>query len=362
MTTAPRKLPQSVPRVTDRESDIMSDPVLIEVLRGTRVESRHRGAVAVVDAGGAHVLMLGDVARPVFPRSAVKALQALVLVESGAADRYGFGEEELALACASHGGEPGHVATAERMLERCDLDPRALACGAHWPSHQPSAQALMRAGTNPTALHNNCSGKHAGFLAVACAMGVDHRGYTDPEHPVQRDVRAVIETLAGVRLEPDAAAIDGCSVPTWAVPLERLALAFARLGTGQGLGPERASAAARLRSACAAKPWHVAGSGKLVTEVMERLGVRAFLKNGAEGVMCAALPEAGLRIAIKCEDGASRASDAVAAALIASLLRLEPEDRAVLEALAHPVLHNWNGISVGALRPTVALTAGPAGK
>src|SRR5256885_12804742 len=134
----------------------MRNPVLVEVVRAALVESRHRGAVAVVDADGAAVLALGDVARPVYPRSAVKPLQALPLLESGAADRYGFGDQELALACASHGGEPAHVEVASRMLARVGLDAAALECGAHWPSHQPPAQALARSGGAPSALHHNC--------------------------------------------------------------------------------------------------------------------------------------------------------------------------------------------------------------
>src|SRR5882757_9205670 len=146
----------------------MSNPVLVEVLRGPLVESRHRGAVCVMDADGATVLSLGDVATPVYPRSAVKPIQALPLVESGAAERYGFGDEELALACASHGGEPAHVAVASRMLARAGRDGTALECGVHWPSHQDSGRALARAGAAPSALHNNCSGKHAAFVCVAC--------------------------------------------------------------------------------------------------------------------------------------------------------------------------------------------------
>src|ERR1700760_2217930 len=142
----------------------MRNPVLVEVTRGDRVESRHRGMVVVVDADGAIVFARGDVAQPVYPRSAVKAIQALPLIESGAADRFGFGDEELALACASHGGEPGHVATAARMLTAAGLDVGALECGAHWPMHEDSKLALAGAGEQPSALHNNCSGKHAGFV------------------------------------------------------------------------------------------------------------------------------------------------------------------------------------------------------
>ena len=222
----------------------MGNPVLVEMVRGGLVESRHRGAVAVVDADGATVLALGDVARPVYPRSAVKPLQALPLIESGAADRYGFGDQEIALACASHGGEPAHVEVASRMLARAGLDASALECGAHWPSHQPSSQALARTGA-PSALHNNCSGKHAGFLCVACAAGVEHCGYVKAKHVVQREVRGALEELTGVGLSADVCGIDGCSIPTWAVPLTALAHGFARFGTGQGL---QQNAPRRLRA------------------------------------------------------------------------------------------------------------------
>src|SRR5215831_3819068 len=175
----------------------MTNPILVEAVRGALVESRHRGAVAVVDAAGKTVFAVGDVERLIFPRSAIKALQALVLVESGAAERFALRDEDLALACASHGGEPGHVATAAHMLEGAGLDAHALECGAHWPLHQPSAQALARSGATASAIHNNCSGKHAGFLCAACVMGVDHHGYIAPGHAIQREVKAVIESLSG---------------------------------------------------------------------------------------------------------------------------------------------------------------------
>ena len=332
----------------------MSNPVLIEVLRGSLVESRHRGAVAIVDAAGATVLAVGDVTLPVFPRSAVKALQALPLVELGAADRYGFGNEELALACSSHSGEPGHVAVVNRMLAKADLDVTALSCGAHWPMNQAAAFALAGTGA-PSALHNNCSGKHAGLLCVSCGQGIDHRGYWRPDHPVQKTVRGVLEELADTVLPPECRAIDGCSVPTWAIPLQGLARAFAKFGSGTGLSRERAAAAARLRAACAQKPWHVAGTGRFCTEIMKLLGARAFVKTGAEGMYCGALPEQGLGIAIKCDDGSGRASEAIMAAIIARFLPLEPAERAALAGFIHPVLRNWNGFDVGGLGVTDAL-------
>jgi len=335
----------------------MVNPVLAEVSRGALVESRHRGAVAVVDADGATVLALGDVATPVYPRSAVKALQALALVEAGAAERFGFGAEELALACASHGGEPAHVVGVERMLARADLDPSALACGAHWPIHQPSAQTLARAGGRASALHNNCSGKHAGFVCAACALGTDYRGYTDPAHPVQRAVKAAIEDLAGIAIPDERRAVDGCSVPTWALPLRDLAHAFARFGSGHGLAPQRAAAARRLRTACAARPWYVAGTGRFCTGVMEHFGEHVFVKTGAEGVHCGALPREGLGIAIKCDDGGGRAAEVAMAAMIARFLPLAASDGAAFERYLRPTLRNWNGISVGMITPANELLA-----
>jgi L-asparaginase II len=332
----------------------MRNPVLVEVMRGGLVESRHRGAVAVADADGASVLAIGDVETPVFPRSAIKALQALPLVEQGGADRYGFGDEELALACASHSGEPAHVAGVERMLAAAGLNSSALRCGAHWPMSQAAGYALARTGT-VSALHNNCSGKHAGFLCLACAMGVDPSDYFRPEHPVQREVRAVIEDFTGAVLAQDRCAIDGCSVPTWAVPLANLARGFAKFATGHGLSLNRAKAAERLRSACAQQPWYVAGTGRFCTDIMQLFGERVFVKTGAEGVYCGALPRQGLGIAIKCDDGAGRAAQAIMAAIIARFLPLDDAERAALAPFVQPTLRNWNGFEVGKIKVTQAL-------
>jgi L-asparaginase II len=163
----------------------MNNPILVEILRRNLVESRHRAAVAVTDADGGAVLAIGDVTTPIFERSAVKALQALPLVETGAADALGFGDEELALACASHSGEAGHVAGITRTLAKSGLDAAALRCGAHWPMAQPALVALART-SEPSALRNNCSGRHACFLCVACAKGIDHADYWRPQSGAAR--------------------------------------------------------------------------------------------------------------------------------------------------------------------------------
>lgn len=333
----------------------MANPELVEVTRGTTVESRHRGAVAVVDTQGSSVFSIGDIERPVFPRSAIKLVQALPLIESGAADRFALSDAQLALACASHNGEPDHVAMAASMLDRIGLDVDALECGPHLPLHQNSAHALIRAGKAPTALHNNCSGKHAGFLCVANAMNVNHRHYVDPTHPAQRAVKAAIEDVAGVSL--DAFGIDGCSIPTYAIPLRRLAYAFARVGTGHGLARDRAAACTRLLNACFSEPWYFGGSGRFGTMVLERFRGRVFVKIGAEGVFSASLPELGLGIAGKCDDGGQRFAEVVLAALLIRLLSLSADDETALEPFVRPPIKNWRNEMVGALRPTPILAS-----
>src|SRR5437899_3386619 len=268
----------------------MANPVLVEVLRGAVVESAHRGAVAVFDADGKPVFEIGDTERPVFPRSAVKAIQALPLVESGAADAYGFGGRELALACASHSGERAHVELASAMLSKAGLDRTALECGAHWPSSHEATIALARASGFPNSLHNNCSGKHSGFLCTCVHAGIAHRGYVKAGHALQEMVRDAMQAVTGAAHEVDHCGTDGCSIPTYAVPLKSFALGFARMATGRGFAPERAKAAKRLLSACMAEPFLVAGTGKADLALMQAAPGRIFVKTGAEGVYCAALP------------------------------------------------------------------------
>jgi L-asparaginase II len=333
----------------------MTDPVLVEVARGAIVESRHRGAIAVVDTAGRRRAAVGDVDQAVFPRSAVKALQALPLVESGAADRYGFGDAELALACASHSGEERHVATAMRMLAAARRSAADLKCGVSWPANRDAANALVRAGEEPSALHDNCSGKHSGFICLACHMGVDPTGYVRPDHPVQREVTATLAALTDTDLGDDNRATDGCSIPTYAIPLERLALAFARFVTGEGLSPARAGAAARLRAACTAEPGMVSGIGRFTTRALSLLAPRLFVKGGAEGVYCGGFPDLGLGFALKCDDGASRASETLAAAVISAFIPLSAEERTQFADLAARPVMSRVGVRIGEVRPVAGL-------
>jgi L-asparaginase II len=333
----------------------VSNPVLVEVFRGNAVESLHRGAIAIMDGDGKSVLSMGDVDRPVFPRSAVKAIQALPLIESGAADAYDFGAKELALACASHSGEPAHVELTRAMLAKAGFDDTALECGAHWPSSHEATVGLARSGGSPSALHNNCSGKHSGFLGVCRHCNIPHHGYVWPGHAFQEMVRRTMVEVTGAHHGEENRGTDGCSIPTYAVPLRDLALGFARMTTGNRLGRERAIAARRLMSACMAEPFFVAGTGRACTRLMEAAPGRVFAKIGAEGVYCAAVEELGLGIAIKCDDGAGRAAEVVVAEILAQLLAKDGSVSEKLGKLARPELHNWKDVSVGRLQPTEAL-------
>jgi L-asparaginase II len=335
----------------------MANPVLVEVTRGNLVESRHRGMVVVVDGDGKVVFSQGDIEAGVFPRSACKAMQGLPLVESGAADAYGFGNKELALACSSHSGEPEHASLAGAMLAAAGVDESVLECGAHWSFDQPVLIGQARGLDRPTALHNNCSGKHAGFVCAACHTGKDLKGYVRYEHPVQAEIRGVMESLTGAALASDNCGVDGCSIPTYAMPLKSLAHGFARMATGTGLAPERAKASRRLIDACMAEPFYVAGTKRACTRLMKTAPGRIFAKTGAEGVFCAAIPEKGIAIALKCEDGTTRAAESMVAATLARFFTDEPDLHTALMAQANRSMSNWNGIHVGDVRVTDAFSA-----
>ncbi len=330
-------------------------PVLVEVTRGGAVESRHRGAFAVVDAAGAVVLAAGRIYAPVFPRSAVKPLQALPLVESGAAAAFGLGRREVALACASHRGEPAHVEAVRDWLGCAGLDGDALECGAHPPMSADAAAALARLGEPPTALHNNCSGKHAGFLCTAVHLGEDPRGYIQPGHPVQRRVTAALTEMTGTDLQDAPCGCDGCGIPAFAMPLGAIARGMARMADPAGLGPERGRAAAAILDAMAAEPFFVGGTGSFVTECMAVAGDSVRVKVGAEGVYAAALPRLGYGLALKIEDGAFRAADVAMASVLRRLGCFGTAQEHALARFLQPTVHNVAGRPVGTMRATGAL-------
>lgn len=324
----------------------MTSPVLVELTRGPLVESRHRGAFAVCGPTGEPLVAAGDVLRPAFPRSAIKMLQGLALVETGAADRWQLTEAEIAVACASHSGSERHTETVRRMLGRAGLDASALGCGPHPPSDSAALRSILLAGREPDALYNNCSGKHAGMLLTAAHMGEPVDGYWQPTHPVQARIKAMIEPLVGRGLGAEVSGVDGCSVPNWAMPVADLARGLAAFATGEGPGAAHKASAQRIMAACWAEPDMVGGRGRLDSEVMRRLPGEVILKTGAEGVYAAALPRAGLGIAVKIDDGARRAAEALVMAILAHVL---PKARHLLPP---STIRNYRGFGVGETRVT----------
>ncbi|MDB5507398.1 MAG: asparaginase [Devosia sp.] len=327
-----------------------ANPILAEQTRGNVIENRHRGAFVVSDAAGRIIASGGDIALPVFPRSAIKSMQAMAMVTSGAIDKFALTEEQLALACASHHGEDVHVAGVTAFLAREGLDVYDLECGAHQPSNGQAREQLRARGEAPTALHNNCSGKHSGMLSVALALGVPTAGYVQREHPVQREVRAAVEAVIGEGLTTDRCGTDGCSIPTWAAPLVAWARGFARLSTGEGLPETIALAGQHVFDAATRHPLLVAGTGHLDTVVMEAFRGRLMQKGGAEGVQCGAIRDLGLGYAVKCDDGNMAASQAMVAALLLAFAGPDAAQREVLEGFVTQPIRNVRGPVVGEMR------------
>jgi L-asparaginase II len=327
-----------------------ANPVLAETMRGNWIENRHRGAYVVVDADGRIVASAGDIERPIFPRSAIKSMQALPIFARHADDRFHHTAEELALACASHHGEDAHVATVDGLLTRMGLSVADLECGAHQPTNAAAREALRAAGAKPSALHNNCSGKHSGMLSVALAMGVPTAGYVGREHAVQKEVRAAVEAVIGEALTEDKCGTDGCSIPTFAAPLRAFAFGFARMATGKGLSAEHADAARRLFDAATSHPHLVAGTGHADTVLMAAFKGRLMQKVGAEGVQCGAIRDKGWGYAVKCDDGNIAASQAMLAGMLLKLADPDADERTALESWARQPIKSVRGAEVGQLR------------
>ena len=311
----------------------MSPPLIVEATRGGVVESRHEVDVAIVGADG-HRSGFGQPRRHTLARSSMKPIQAFPLVATGAADAFDLADEHLALACASHNGEPRHVDTVTEWLGRLGYDAGTLECGAHMPLHGASEDTMIRDGVAPDARHNNCSGKHSGFLTVCRHLGIEPAGYLRPDHPVQaQHVTKATEAACEIDLSYQTPVVDGCGIPIWGMPLENLAQGWATLATtGEGQ---------RLYSAMQAEPFMVAGSGRMCTRIMEA-STGLAVKTGAEGVFCGVHVESGLAWALKARDGATRASEAAVLWLIRDLgFAVDVDDE---------IIRNHAGLEVGAVR------------
>ncbi len=338
---------------TRSSRDTASLPFTVEVTRGPMVESRHMVIAAISDANGRLVRSWGDVESPVYLRSAIKPLQALPLIESGAADAFNVSEKELSLACASHTGEPIHVAAVTGWLARMGLGIGDLECGSHWPTYDAAARALAAEGKEPTAAHNNCSGKHTGFLCTALHLQEGVKGYISLDHPVQQRIVRVLEDFTGLDLSRAPVGIDGCSIPTVGIPLDKAATAIARFADPAKLKADRAAACLRLQKAIAAHPEMIAGSYRLCTVINRAAKGRVIAKVGAEAVYLAALPEAGLGVAIKALDGTTRAAEVALGAILDELGVLDEEIHRAIDAYVRPELRNRNNRMVGELRAVI---------
>ncbi|MBA3656974.1 MAG: asparaginase [Gemmatimonadaceae bacterium] len=316
----------------------------VVVTRGGVVESKHRVHAAVVDLNGSLIAYARDHAVHTFWRSSAKPFQVLPFVASGGFDLLDWGDDQLAIACGSHGGEPEHVAIVARMLRDLDLEDGDLACGSHEPLSSRGARIVRESGHRLTRLHHNCSGKHAAMLGFASSKKWKRFGYERPEHPVQIAILHEVAKWTQLRPSQIEVAVDGCGVPVFALPLDRMATAYARLGAASQRGEE---VPGRVIGAMSEHPFLVGGTDRLDTLLIDETHGKILSKIGAEGVYCATVPEMGIGIALKVEDGAQRATPPALLKilqLIGALPELLPER---LHEVAHKSVRNSRNQCVG---------------
>lgn len=323
------------------------NPVLVNRWRGSTIESRHRGAVAVVNAAGRSVLTLGDVQQPVYPRSSIKFLQALNFVKSGALEHYGLDDRHVALACASHNGEPAHVDLVNSWLDTLKLDLDDLECGAELPSHRATAFELMDEGKAPTRAHHNCSGKHLGMLSTCVHEELGAQNYRLYQHSVQQRWFEDMERFCSIRTVQLPWGYDGCGIPTLALPLQRLAFGMARFADPSAMPSEDQDAVAKIMTAITAHPYLVAGKERLCTRLLETLAPRVVAKIGAEGVYAACVPDRGLGIVLKVDDGSMSSANVVLGAVLRALNEVDGGSYDVLQKYFAPTINNSRGEAVG---------------
>ena len=324
---------------------------LTEIWRGSLLESQHHGHAVVCNGKGEIVHSWGNPDQVIYPRSSCKMVQALPLLTSGAAARYGLNSEQLALACASHNGARIHVDRVSRWLDQLELSEGDLRCGAQMPRDKEVMHGLIKTDDSPCQIHNNCSGKHAGFLTLAQHLGAGPE-YVEIDHPVQQACHEAFEEVTG-ETSPTYG-IDGCSAPNFACTVTGLARGMGWFASAHTRSTRSDEAAVQLRAAMAQHPELVAGEGRACTALMRDMGGKVSVKTGAEGVFVAILPEQELGIALKVSDGATRAAENAIAALLVSLGVLD-KDSPSAKAYLSAAITNWNGIHCGEMRPAAEL-------
>ncbi len=328
---------------------------LVEATRGEVVESVHRGVVAVVDSEGKLVAAAGDHRYVTYIRSAAKPMQAIPVLESGAADHYALSLEEMAILTASHSGEEEHVRVVMQILSKIGLTAAYLQCGTHPPLHRASAKVLIAKGLEPTVLHCSCSGKHAGMLILTRFKEWNIDEYYKLEHPVQQLMLQCMADFAGLAPEEIPIGIDGCGVPVFAMTVEKMAFAYARFARPESFAPERKEAVLKLREAMTSYPSLVAGTGRLATDLMKVTGNKLIAKDGAEGVFCISVPARGWGIALKIEDGNMRAVGPAVIAVLDQLGLMTDEEKELLAIHARTELKNFRKEVIGEIRPAFTL-------
>jgi L-asparaginase II len=327
------------------------NPVLVEIWRGEAVESQHRGAWVLCDSSGTAIDGVGSWRVPVFTRSSVKSLQALPLLETGAAERFAYTDAEVALALSSHNGEPCHTEPVAALLDRLGLSVEDLQCGAQVPGDPDTRNRLRAGGKQPSALHNNCSCKHAGFLALALHLDVPVADYLRPDSAGQRQIQQAVAEVCGVAEHDMYVAVDGCSAPTFRMPLSSLATAFARVTNPSGLPQQRRAACERMTRAVADHPHLIAGHHqRICTDIARVTHGRLFPKIGGESVYAIGVRGADRALAIKIDDGGPRGLHALIVDLLRRFGFATGEECAALERWEEKRLKNWAGLEVGHTR------------
>lgn len=326
---------------------IHSSEKVVEVQRAGLKESAHNGFIVVVDDSGRVLHAIGNPNEIVFARSAAKPLQALAILDYGAIEKYGFHAEEIALMCASHNGESLHVNAVNKMLDKMDLTDSDLTCGIHMPFHRATTDEMTRMQMAATTLHNNCSGKHAGMLALAKTLDEPTLDYAKPDHPVQLAMRTVVAEMAGIPVEQLTIGIDGCGVPVFALPLANLATAYARLGTGHACSDIRKNSAVTILSAIRKYPEYLAGDDRYDTILIRTTSGRVIGKMGAEGVFALTVPSQRLGIGFKIEDGNFRALYPIVSETLHQLELISDEEYGILNNWHPPIIRNHAGTEVG---------------
>lgn len=332
----------------------MSYELFVEVTRNNTVESRHFGAAVVCDYKGAVMHSWGDIKDLIFPRSALKPMLAIHLVESGASAHYSLSDAELSLACSSHQGEHMHQTLVQSWLARLGLTEQHLACGAVLPEHTESAHQLLASGQQGCRIHHNCSGKHTGFLTTAQHLDLSLEDYHRADHPLQQLSLDILSDLANIDIKQYPMGIDGCGLPAPTMPLQQLGHAIARFAKPVDLSDERTHAIHRLHEAITNEPLYIAGHGSMVSELNEVTKGSVLAKTGAEGVLVAALPERGLGIAVKIADGSDRARSVALLAILDFLDVLSEKEKDQLQTHIAPTIVNSRGLPVGDIRPAAS--------